>query len=104
MTTTRDPRASQPASVTARVRIFIAREQEVVFDYFADLRNEPQYNRAGLWNPQDFARADRAKHHLRGIACWPRASHLATIGVRTADARLIEGGVGQGAYRWTSDF
>jgi hypothetical protein len=32
------------APIVARVRIFIAREPQAVFDYFADLRNEPQYN------------------------------------------------------------
>jgi hypothetical protein len=42
--TTRDVRSPQAASVTARVRTFIAREPETVFDYFADLRNEPNYN------------------------------------------------------------
>jgi len=30
--------------VTAQVRIFIRREPNVVFDFFADLRNEPRYN------------------------------------------------------------
>jgi hypothetical protein len=41
----RDPSSCESRPVTARVRIFIACMPEVVFDYFADLRNEPQYNR-----------------------------------------------------------
>ena len=36
--------ASIVAPVTAGVRVFVHREPEVVFDYFADLRNEPTYN------------------------------------------------------------
>jgi hypothetical protein len=30
--------------ITIQVRVYVARTPEVVFDYFADLRNEPQYN------------------------------------------------------------
>ena len=41
----REGRGRSPADVvTAHVRVFVARDPEVVFDYFADLRNEPQYN------------------------------------------------------------
>jgi hypothetical protein len=102
--TTRVPRASQPTSVTAQVRILIPREREVVFDYFADLRNEPQYNRqvSGIRKtspgPIGQGTTFQGSHLGLGPVTWrlseyERPKHVA-----------IEGSVGRGAYRWTSDF
>ena len=104
MTTTRDPRTFQSASVTARVRIFIPREQEVVFDYFADLRNEPQYNRqvSGIRKtspgPIGQNTTFEGSHVGLGPVTWRLLEYERPTHV------VIEGGVGQGAYRWTSDF
>jgi hypothetical protein len=97
-------RSFEPSPVTARVRIFIPREREAVFDYFADLRNEPQYNRqvSGIrkTSPGPIAQNTtfEGSHAGFGPVSWrlteyERPSHV-----------VIEGGVGQGAYRWTSDF
>ena len=102
--TTRHVRSSRTAPVTARVRTFIAREPEAVFDYFADLRNEPTYNRqvsairktspGPIGNNTVFEGSHRGFGRVTWrLAEYERPKHLA-----------IEGGVGQGAYRWTSDF
>jgi lysophospholipase L1-like esterase len=101
---TRDPLSSQPASVTARVRIFIPRERELVFDYFADLRNEPQYNRqvSGIRKtssgPIGQDTTSEGTHVGLGRVTWRLSQYERPKHV------VIEGGVGQGAYRWTSDF
>jgi polyketide cyclase/dehydrase/lipid transport protein len=91
-------------SVTATVRVFIRREPEVVFDYVADLRNEPQYNgqvsrvmkTSGGPVAQDTT--FEGLHRGFGPVSWrlseyDRPGHVA-----------IEGRVGQGIYRWTSEF
>lgn len=102
--TTRVPRASQPTSVTAQVRILIPREREVVFDYFADLRNEPQYNRqvSGIHKtspgPIGPNTTFEGSHLGLGRVTWRLSEYERPKHV------VIEGGVGQGAYRWTSDF
>ena len=94
----------QRAPVTARVRTFIARQPDVVFDYFADLRNEPSYNRqvseirktspGPIGNNTVFEGLHRGFGRVTWrLAEYERPKHVA-----------IEGGVGQGAYRWTSDF
>jgi hypothetical protein len=93
-----------PAPVTAHVRIFVRRTPEQVFDYFADLRNEPQYNgqvsgiRQTSPGPIGPGATFEGSHVGLGRVTWrlsefDRPRHVA-----------IEGGVGQGAYRWTSDF
>jgi Polyketide cyclase / dehydrase and lipid transport len=95
---------SRPAPVTAHVRIFVRRAPEEVFDYFADLRNEPQYNgqvsgiRKTSPGPIGPGATFEGSHVRLGRVTWrlsefERPKHVA-----------IEGGVGQGAYRWTSDF
>jgi hypothetical protein len=90
--------------VTAQVRTFIARSPEVVFDYFADLRNEPQYNRQvhGITktSPGPIARDTRFEgaHSGFGRVTW----HLAEY--ERPEHVVIEGHVGHGAYRWTGDF
>ena len=96
--------ASGPRPVSAGVRIFIARDPEVVFDYFADLRNEPQYNQqvSGITKtspgPVGQDTTFEGSHVGLGPVTWrldeyERPKHV-----------VIEGQVGQGAYRWTSDF
>ena len=90
--------------ITARVRTFIARDRDAVFDYFVDLRNEPEYNGqvSGIRKSSDgpigqgtlFEGAHRGLGRVTWrVAEYERPRHVA-----------IEGGVGQGAYRWTSDF
>lgn len=95
--------ATAPQPVTADVRVFIARRPEAVFDYFADLRNEPEYNRQVrgiLKTSPDPIGADTTFEGLhRGfgritwrLAEYDRPRHVA-----------IEGIVGRGLYRWVSD-
>ncbi|NJD30228.1 MAG: hypothetical protein FIA92_18335 [Chloroflexi bacterium] len=102
--TTQDPRSSQPVPGIARVRVFVSREPEVVFDYFADLRNEPQYNRqvSGITktSPGPIAQNTTFEGSHRGLG---RVSWRLTEYERPKHV-VIEGQVGQGAYRWTSDF
>jgi len=101
--TTRE-RRSPEAPVATRVRIFIPREPGRVFDYLADLRNEPNYNRqvSGICKtspgPIGQDTTFEGSHRGFGRVTWrlseyDRPKHVA-----------IEGGVGQGAYRWISDF
>lgn len=96
------PRLSHP--VTAGVRVFIPRPADVAFDYFADLRNEPEYNPQvsgiTLTSPEPVGPGSTFTGTHRGfgpvswrLAEYDRPQHLA-----------IEGHVGRGAYRWTSDF
>ena len=86
------------------MRTFISREPETVFDYFADLRNEPDYNQqvSGIrkTSPGPIGQHTEfeGSHPGFGRVTWrlaeyDRPNHVA-----------IEGGVGQGAYRWTTDF
>ena len=95
---------SGPRPVTARVRLFIPRDREDVFDYFADLRNEPEYNgqvsgsRKTSPGPIGQDTTFEGAHRGLGRVSWrltqfERPQHV-----------VIEGGVGAGAYRWTSDF
>lgn len=94
----------QGAPVTARVRVYVPREPGAVFDYFADLRNEPKYNgqvsgiRKTSPGPVALDTTFEGFHRGFGHVSWrvsefERPKHVA-----------IEGGVGRGSYRWTSDF
>jgi hypothetical protein len=87
---TRDPNSCEPRPVTAQVRIFIAGMPEVVFDYFADLRNEPQYNRqvSGITKTSP-GPVDKAPDSRDRIAALGRSR--GPIGVRTARARCDRG-------------
>ena len=102
--TTRDARTSEVVPVTARVRTFISREPEAVFDYFADLRNEPDYNQqvSGIrkTSPGPIGQNTLFEGSHRGLG---RVTWRLTEYERPRHV-TIEGGVGQGAYRWTSDF
>lgn len=99
-----DPRAPQAAPVTARVRILIPRDREVVFDYFADLRNEPQYNRqvSGIRKtspgPIGLDTTFEGSHRGLGPVTWRLSEY------ERPEHVVIEGSVGRGAYLWTSDF
>jgi Polyketide cyclase / dehydrase and lipid transport len=101
---TRNLSSSEPRPVTAQVRIFIARMPEVAFDYFADLRNEPQYNRqvSGITktSPGPVGQDTRFEGSHRGLGhvTWRLSEY------ERPEHDVIEGNVGQGAYRWTSDF
>ena len=99
-----DPSSSRSSLVTAQVRIFVPREPNVVFDFFADLRNEPQYNeqvsgiRKTSPGPIDRDTTFAGQHRGLGLVTWrlseyERPNHVA-----------IEGLVGEGVYRWRSDF
>jgi hypothetical protein len=101
---TRDLSSFEPRTVTGQVRIFIARMPEVAFDYFADLRNEPEYNRqvSGITktSPGPVGQDTRFEGSHRGFgrATWRLSEY------QRPEHVVIEGNVGQGAYRWTSDF
>jgi hypothetical protein len=99
-----DPGPTESPPVVATVRVFIRRPAETVFDYFADLRNEPQYNpevsRIAKTSPGPIRRHTtfEGSHLGLGRVTWrlaeyERPRHLA-----------IDGRVGTGTYRWTSDF
>jgi hypothetical protein len=86
------------------VRIFVARRKDEVFDYFADLRNEPQYNsqvsdiKKTSSGPIGRNTTFTGFHRGFGQVSWrlteyERPSHV-----------VIEGRVGQGRYRWSSEF
>jgi len=99
-----DTPRTEPDPVTARVRCFVPRDPAVVFDFFADLRTEPRYNGqvrditktspGPIGNGTTFA----GRHRGLGAVTWrlsefERPNHV-----------VVEGDVGEGAYRWTSDF
>lgn len=95
---------SRMAPITAKVRIFIPRGPEQVFDYFADLRHEPEYNGqvSGIHktSPGPIGRDTTFEgfHLGLGRVSWQLSEYERPVHV------VIEGGVGQGGYRWTSDF
>jgi hypothetical protein len=103
LTAARRPSA-RDTPITARVRVFIPREPEVVFDYFADLGNEPQYNgqvseivktSPGPVGPNT---TFEGSHVGLGRVSWRLSEYNRPTHV------VIDGGVGQGRYRWISDF
>ncbi len=90
--------------ITAQVDVFVPRPPEVVFEYFADLRHEPEYNskvhdiRKTTSGP--LARGTRFEglHDGLGPVTWTLVEFDAPRHV------AIEGKVGVGTYRWVSDF
>jgi len=95
MATVPGQRSSKAAAVTARVRVFIPRQREEVFDYFTDLRNEPQYNR-------QVSRIRKTSPGPIGVDTTFEGSHmgLGRVSWRLAEFKrpehvLIEGGVGR---------
>jgi len=90
--------------VTAQVRIFIRREPNVVFDFFADLRNEPRYNQqvSGIRKtspgPIDRDTTFAGQHLGIGPVTWRLSEYERPNHV------VVEGRVGEGVYRWRSDF
>jgi len=102
--TTGPPRSPDPRPVSAEVRVFVAREPATVFDFFADLRNEPQYNGqvAGISKtspgPIGLNTTFEGSHGGFGRVTWRLSEYERPKHV------VVEGLVGQGLYRWTSDF
>jgi hypothetical protein len=98
------PSSTDPRLVTATVRVFVARDPSAVFDYFADLRNEPQYNGqvAGIRKtspgPIGADTTFEGAHRGFGRVTWRLSEYERPRHV------VIEGLVGRGIYRWTSDF
>ena len=97
-------RQSASPTVTAGVRVFVKREPAAVFDYFADLRNEPQYNGqvSGILKTSSGPIGRNAtfegSHRGFGPVSWRLSEYDRPRHV------VIEGRVGQGAYRWTGNF
>ena len=96
--------ATSSAPIVARVRIFVARMPQAVFDYFVDLRNEPQYNSdvsaIRKTSPGQIGDGSTFEGLHRGLgrvtwtlAEYERPTHLAIVGC-----------VGGGTYRWECDF
>ncbi len=101
---TSDTRAPRSDPVTARVHVFVPREPSLVFDFFADLRNEPQYNgqvsgiRKTSPGPIDRDTTFAGQHRGLGPVTWRLSEYERPNHV------VVEGGVGEGAYRWRGDF
>lgn len=96
--------SSTPRPVSAQVRVFIARDPESVFDFLADLRNEPQYNRQvgairkTSTGPIGQDTTFEGTHAGLGRVTWRLAEYDRPKHV------VIEGQVGNGNYRWASEF
>ena len=90
--------------VTATVEVFIRREPEAVFDYVADLRNEPQYNgqvsaiTKTSEGPIGQGATFEGMHTGFGPVSWRLSEYDRPVHV------AIEGRVGKGTYRWLSEF
>jgi hypothetical protein len=90
--------------VSADVRILVARRPEIVFDYFADLRNEPQYNRQvrGIkkTSPGPITRGSTFEgiHRGFGRVTWRLSEYERPTLI------VIEGRIGSGLYRWVCTF
>lgn len=101
---TADGVAPAAALVTADVRILIPRATDVVFDYFADLRNEPQYNgqvrrvTKTTPGPIGLGTTFEGLHRGFGPVTWRLSEYYRPRHV------AIEGRVGHSVYRWVSDF
>lgn len=97
-------RSERNAPVSTHVRVFVPRQQPDVFDFFADLRNEPLYN----GQVSDITKTSPGPID-RGTTFAGRHLGLGRVTWRLADFDrpnhvVVEGRVGEGAYRWTSDF
>ncbi len=89
--------------IRADVSVHIRCDPEIVFNYFADPRNEPEYNsqvsditktspgRIGMGTT--FA----GRHRRLGRVTWRLVTH------EPPKHLVIDGVVGRGRYRWTSD-
>lgn len=97
------PALSASGTVTAHVRLFIARDPADVFSYFADLRNEPLYNPQVhdvlQTSPGPIGLNTRFTGIHRGIGpvTWRLAEYDPPRHV------VIDGSVGRGRYRWIGD-
>jgi hypothetical protein len=104
MTMVLDTGAARSEPVTARVRVFVLREPEVVFDFFADLRNEPQYN----GQVRDITKTSTGPIG-RGTTFAGQHLGLGHVSWRLSEFEVpkhvvVEGNVGDGDYRFEGDF
>lgn len=89
--------------ITARVDIFLPQSPKVVFEYFADLRHEPDYNpkvhdvRQMSDGPLGRGTTFEGQHAGLGPVSWTLAEYDPPRHL------VVEGKVGSGAYRWVSD-
>jgi hypothetical protein len=90
--------------ITAQVEVFVPRPPRIVFEFFADLRNEPRYNpqvrdiRKTTEGPLARGTTFEGQHAGLGSVSWTLVEFDAPHHV------AIEGRVGAGSYRWVSDF
>jgi hypothetical protein len=91
--------------ISAKSEIRIEREPEVVFAYFADLRNEPEWNRGHVRNvimtssePIGLGTTFEGEHHGFGKATWRLAEYDPPRHI------IIEGLTGTAPYRYVGDF
>lgn len=90
--------------ISTQVQVFIPRPLETVFEYFADLRHEPEYNarvhdiRKTTDGPLACGTRFEGHHDGIGTVSW-------TVVEFDAPRHLsLEGHLGSGRYRWVSDF
>jgi hypothetical protein len=90
--------------VRATCNITIHRPQDVVFQYFADLRNEPSWNRGHVQDvvmttpePIGLGTAFEGHHPGFGRATWRIVEFVPPSRI------AIEGEVGSGTYRYAGD-
>lgn len=94
----------RPDLVTAQVRIPIHCTPEAAFDYFADLRNEPEYNSQvahitkSSAGPVGEDTTFTGMHVGLGPVTWRLSEY------RRPEHVVVQGTVGHGVYRWTGDF
>jgi hypothetical protein len=95
---------SSPRLVSVATEVVIARAPEIVFAYFADLRNEPQWNHGHVRNvtktspgPIGLGTTFEGDHPGFGKATWRLREHDAPKHI------LIEGEVGGAPYRYIGD-
>lgn len=97
------PRTSTRDVISADIELHVARDPEAVFDYFVDLRNEPQYNgqvsgiRKTSPGPIGPETTFEGRHRGFGSVTWRLSEYD-----RPRHA-VIEGEIGGGTYRWSSD-
>ncbi|MBP6392572.1 MAG: SRPBCC family protein [Flavobacteriales bacterium] len=95
--------SASPAIIRADVSVHIRCDPEIVFNYFADLRNEPEYNSLvsdvtkTSPGPIGTGTTFTGRHRGFGPVTW----RLVTF--EPPKRLVIDGVVGRGRYRWTSD-
>jgi hypothetical protein len=91
-------------TISAEVEIRIQREPEVVFAYFADLRNEPEWNRGHVRevrmtspDPIGLGTTFEGKHPGFGMATWRLTEYDPPKHI------VIEGFAGSAPYRYVGN-